>query len=60
MLILIFYGENFIPEYVDSLDMQGKIHENPRFKWKNGIIGGTVCSGRFYNIDGHPDYESIF
>lgn len=52
LLILIFMGETFIPEERDSLDDQALYITNPRYKWHNGIIGGTVCSGRFYTPKG--------
>jgi P-type Ca2+ transporter type 2B len=58
MLILIFAGETFIPEEADALDAQFPTH--PEYKWYNGVVGGTVCSGRFYTIGGADDYQTIF
>lgn len=47
-MILIFNGEKFIPEYSDSLDSDPLYMKNPDYKWHNGVIGGTVRSGRFH------------
>lgn len=55
MMVLVFLGEQFIPEYADSFDT-GIFASNPEYKWHNGVIGGTVRSGRFYNIYGDIDY----
>ena len=60
MIIIIFFGELFVPEYEDSLDQDPLYIANPSFKWYQGIVGGTVCSGRFYWINGDPDYETAF
>jgi len=51
----VFWGEQFIPEYSDSYD-SGVFSTHPEYKWLNGVVGGTVCSGRFYHIDGGKDY----
>ena len=59
MMILVFAGEFIIPEYVDSLD-SGVFAAHPEYKWHNGVIGGTVRSGRLYMINGNPDYQDIF
>ena len=56
MMILIFLGETFIPEESDTLDSQAAFITHPEYKWYNGQIGGTVCSGRFYTISGGEDY----
>lgn len=48
LMILIFNGEKFIPEYSDSLDSDPLYMKNPDYKWHNGVIGGTVRSGRFH------------
>lgn len=53
--ILIFWGELFIPEAVDSYD-SSFFATNPEWKWHNGVIGGTVCSGRSVTISGQADY----
>jgi Ca2+ transporting ATPase len=52
MLILIFVGETFIPEERDALDGQPTFMAHPEYKWYNGVVGGTVCSGRFYTAKG--------
>ena len=43
--ILVFSGELYIPEYVDSYDTEF-FSSNPEWKWHNGVVGGTVRSGR--------------
>lgn len=55
MIVLIFAGELFIPEYVDSLD-KSEFALNPEWKWHNGIVGSTVRSGRMITIRGGDDY----
>lgn len=60
MCILIFNGPEFIPEEIDSLDSSGVYIGNPHYKWHNGVVGGTVCSGRFYTPSGGKDYVTIF
>jgi len=59
MIILIFWGELFIPEYVDSYDSTIFAHD-PSLKWHNGIVGGTVRSGRFQTIMGADDYVTVY
>jgi Ca2+ transporting ATPase len=59
MVIIVFWGENFIPEYSDSYDT-GIFANHPEYKWLNGVVGGTVCSGRFYQINGNSDYHTVF
>ena len=59
LIFLIFYGEQFIPEYADSYDST-IFATNPSDKWLNGVIGGTVRSGRFYTISGADDYVKIY
>ena len=59
--VIIFSGENFIPEYLDSEDsVSGAFGANPSWKWHNGIVGGTVRSGRMISINGNADYSSIY
>lgn len=55
LIALIFWGELFIPEYVDSYDTTQYL-THPEWKWHNGVIGGTVCSGRDNTISGDSDY----
>lgn len=57
--ILVFAGEYIIPEYVDSYDT-GIFANNPEHKWHNGIIGGTVRSGRLTTVSGDADYSTIY
>ena len=57
--ILLFWGEDFIPEYVDKYDTT-VFAGHPEYKWHNGVVGGTVRSGRFITVMGNDDYESIF
>ena len=56
MLILVFMGERIIPEYVDDhdfvTDRTDPYYGNAEFKWLNGVVGGTICSGRFFEING--------
>ena len=58
LTVLVFWGEMFIPEYVDSLDSLD-FAANPDWKWHNGIIGGTMRSGRLIMLNGEPDYQPI-
>jgi len=59
VMTLLFFGERFIPEYVDDLDST-VYAANPEYKWHNGIVGGTVRSGRFYMVNGDSDYEAVY
>lgn len=59
IITLTFCGENFIPEYEDSYDTT-IFATNPAGKWHNGIVGGTVRSGRFFTPTGGVDYFDIF
>ena len=58
MMVLVFAGEFIIPEFVDSYD-SGMFASHPEFKWHNGVVGGTVRSGRPFFVDGASDYEDI-
>ena len=58
ILILTFAGEKIIPEYVDAYDT-GVFANHPDYKWYNGVIGGTVRSGRHSYVNGDPDYYEI-
>ena len=58
LIIFVFFGELFIPEYTDSYDstiFSGKASS----KWHNGVVGGTIRSGRLNTIKGDDDYNSI-
>ena len=59
ILFLVFAGEYWIPEYSDSYDT-GVFKNDPGMKWHNGVVGGTVRSGRFYHPSGSDDYFPIF
>lgn len=59
MIVLIFAGELFIPEYEDSLD-KSTFALHPEWKWNNGVVGGTVRSGRMITIRGSSDYHDIY
>jgi hypothetical protein len=58
MMILVFAGEQLIPEYVDSFD-NTTFKGHPEYKWHNGVVGGTVRSGRLYRPNGNTDYYNI-
>lgn len=63
MVGLIFFGDQFIPEYEDALDLTTYAGDNQAYKWtldSQGQRTGTVCSGRFNTISGHPDYATAF
>ena len=51
MMILVFAGEKLIPEYEDKYDTT-IFAGHPEQKWHDGIIGGTVRSGRFRMVNG--------
>lgn len=59
IMILVFFGERFIPESVDIYDST-IFANNPENKWYNGIVGGTVRSGRMKYIDGSWDYQTVY
>lgn len=58
-MFLVFYGEQIIPEYSDSYDTT-TYAAHPEYKWLNGVVGGTVRSGRFYTVSGDYDYRTVF
>ena len=60
MLILVFMGETFIPEYGHDIDSTEPYLSHPEYRWRDGIVGGTICSGRFYFLNGDKDYEHVF
>jgi Ca2+ transporting ATPase len=59
IMVLVFAGEKFIPESVDSYDT-GIFAGHPEYKWADGIVGGTVRSGRMKFVTGGSDYENIY
>lgn len=58
LLILVFSGDLWIPESVDGFDTV--IGSDLGAKYANGIVGGTVRSGRFNFISGGQDYFPYF
>jgi Ca2+ transporting ATPase len=59
MVVLVFAGERFIPEGSDSYDTT-VFNGRPEWKWHNGVVGGTIRSGRLITITGGDDYRSVF
>lgn len=59
VLFLVFYGDQIIPEYTDAYD-SSIYATRPEYKWLNGVVGGTVRSGRFYTVAGEYDYRTVF
>jgi Ca2+ transporting ATPase len=59
LMVLIFAGDQFIPEYEDKLDTT-TFAGHPEWKWKDGIVGGTVRSGRMRYINGDKDYSTAY
>jgi Ca2+ transporting ATPase len=59
IVVLIFWGDNLIPESSDSFDLT-VFAGLPEWKWKNGVVGGTVRSGRFISINGDADYKTVY
>jgi Ca2+ transporting ATPase len=59
LLVIVFAGELFIPEFPDDFD--AVIGTNLNAKYYNGIVtGGTVRSGRDIFVNGDPDYKPIY
>jgi Ca2+ transporting ATPase len=58
MVILVFWGELFIPEAADT--SYEIFWDHPEWMWRNGEVGGTVCSGRMSTIAGQDDYKTCF
>ena len=58
MMVLVFLGDRFIPEYPGKFD--GTVFEgHPEYKYSNNGEGSTVRSGRFNYINGENDYGDI-
>lgn len=51
LMILVFAGEEIIPEYEDIYD-RTIFASHPDYKWNDGIVGGTMRSGRFKYANG--------
>ena len=54
LLILVFLGDKFIPEYEDAFDSIPNF--KPEYKYSTP---GTIRSGRSIFISGEPDYDTI-
>lgn len=50
LVLLLFLGQRFIPEYRDSFD--DVIGSNLEAKYYNGQAESTVTDGKFYTIGG--------
>jgi len=48
-----------IPEYEDIYDTT-IFAGHPEYKWHDGIVGGTMRSGRFKHVNGDSDYENVY
>lgn len=58
IMVIVFSGEKWIPEARDEYDDKEFLGK-PELKWHNGEIGGTVRSGRFYQLNGDEDFYPI-
>jgi Ca2+ transporting ATPase len=59
LLVIVFAGEMFIPEYPDDFD--NEIGTDLGVKYHNGIVnGGTIRSGRAIYVNGDLDYLPIY
>lgn len=58
LLILLFGGHLFIPEFKDGFD--SVIGSDLEAKYFNGIAEGTIADGRFYAINGEVGYLQWF
>ncbi len=59
IMVLVFAGEHIIPESADDFDVllgSSKLG----YKYKDGIVGGTVRSGRMYLIGNGEDYMTVW
>ena len=59
MICLVFLADRFVPEYPGSYD-ETYFKDHPQYKYKDGIIGGTIRSGRLNYLNGDKDYYNIF
>ena len=55
MCVLVFAGENFIPEFEDGFESIDGFQRD--FKYSPS---GTIRSGRDIFYNGEPDYETVF
>ncbi len=58
LLLLLFLGQHIIPEQVDEFD--SVIGFDLQAKYQDGVVGGTVVNGCFYDLGGDPKYEPTF
>lgn len=54
LLVLLFFGQHFIPEYHDDFD--SVIGSDLKAKYYMGQSEGTVTSGMFYTLSGEDNY----
>ena len=59
MVSLVFLADKFIPEFPGNYDSTYFLG-HPEYKYANGVVGGTVRSGRLNQINGEKDYKPIF
>ena len=45
---------------MDNYDRIEPYLSHPYYKWRDGIVGSNICSGRFYFLNGDKDYESAY
>ncbi len=58
LLILMFWGQHFIPEYADEFDSE--IGQDLGAKYYMGQPEGTVANGMFYSLSGEDNYITYY
>ncbi len=58
LLLLMFFGQHFIPEYADGFD--SVIGTDLGAKYYNGQAEGTVVNGMFYTVGGKDSYATYY
>ena len=58
LLVLLFFGQTFIPEYADDYD--NLIKSDLQAKYHNGVPEGTVTNGMFYTLSGEDNYYTYY
>lgn len=59
IIILLFSAEYYIPEYADNFDnILGPLGLDG--KYKDGVVGGTIRSGRMYRVGSGEDYAVVW
>lgn len=58
LIVLIFWGPTFIPEYADEFD--DVIGTDLGAKYYMGQPEGTVANGMFYTLSGADDYIQYY